>query len=174
MQRVKFFTWKWREIITGTSRKSQLVKQGMVIEICISLCFEYLISLEIELNFRVAYCVYKVNHFGIHSLKSLFYSGCWRLAESIPGCFWDKQIQDAAYTSNQAGSSPQLFCILLWNPQLPWQSMSACQTGLSLHSICLIMMAVHSRLPTCSAVLILGIIFFFTVNWKNDTLSVIF
>lgn len=57
-------------------------------------------------------------------------SGGWRQPESIPGRIWNQQVKDAAHPSDQARSRPQLLCLLLRDPQLTRQGLSAGQTGI--------------------------------------------
>jgi len=52
-----------------------------------------------------------------------------RQPEGIPRCVRNQQVKDAAYPSDQARSRPQLLGLLLRDPQLPRQGLSAGQTG---------------------------------------------
>lgn len=48
-----------------------------------------------------------------------------RLAAILPGSIWSGTLQDAAYPPDQARTSPQLFCLLLRDPQFAWSGLSS-------------------------------------------------
>lgn len=128
IQKVKYFTLKWRVITTGTLQKWPQEKPEIVSSHFKNITLWYCYSITGTLGIKVIQLW--------HSLivnNNLYCSCCRGFTESIPRCFWDQQGENAAHTPNKAGSGVKFLRLLLWDIKFTRQGVSARQTG---HYLC--------------------------------------
>ena len=134
----KYFTWRWRETTSATLLRlllemlSQVRKSCRIIIILVIIpWFSYNKSvLFCELLFSILVEIFSdclVNKCCFNYW--LTFSCHWWLSESLPGRFWDQQVQNATNSSYQTGSGSQLLRVLLRDLEQSRQGLSTRQAG---------------------------------------------